>query len=336
LLILLIILSLIYAFLNGYRDSSSILAGVIASRAMNPRLALYLGAAADLIAPFFFGSAVAQSITTDLIKTSAVTLDTIVIAMVAALVWTFFSWWQGIPSSSTHALVGGLLGATLITSGSQAILTGGLALVILPLIIAPIIGFLIGYLFNALLIYFLRNAHPKVNISLRRYQIITMLLLAMSNSANDAQKSMGMITIGLVLAGKLSSFDIPFWVVGLCALSLALGASRGDWRQIRNLGGKIYKIRPVNALSSQLASSGIILLASVFGMPVSTPHVISTALLGAGASERVNKVRWQIASQMAITWLVTIPAAMAVAALLFLLLNAVQGLWGNLHVLALR
>jgi PiT family inorganic phosphate transporter len=289
---------------------------------MNPRLALYLVAIAELLAPFFFGSAVARSITTGLVKTSAISLNTIVIAMVAALGWNFFSWWRGIPSSSTHALIGGLLGTTIISEGPQAILTDGLPLVILPLFLAPMIAVILGYLVNLILVFILRNARPRVNNTMRHFQIVTMLLLAMSNSANDTQKSMGVITLGLVLAGSIPSFAVPFWVVAVCALSLALGATRGDWRQIRNLGSKMYRIRPMNALSSQLASSGLIMAASALGMPVSTPHVISSALLGAGASERINKVRWQVAGQMIFTWAVTIPATMAVSAILFLALTA--------------
>lgn len=335
-LILIIALALLYAYFNGYRDSSSILAGVIASRAINPRLGLYLGAVADLIAPFIFGSAVARSISTGLVNTSAITLDTIAIAMAAALGWSIFSWWRGIPSSSTHALIGGLLGATLVTKGPQAILTSGLPVVVLPLFLAPIAGLILGFAINRLLIFSLRNTGPHVNVFLRHFQIITLLMLAMSNSANDAQKSMGMIALGLVLAGKISTFTIPIWVVILCAFSLSFGASRGDWRQIRKLGSKIYHIRPLNALSSQLASSGLILAASALGMPVSTPHVISTALLGAGASERVNKVRWQVAGNMATTWVITIPATMFVSVTLFIAQSAVHGLWGNLQHLFLR
>jgi len=329
-LLLLITLALIYAFLNGYRDSSSILAGVIASRAMRPRLALYLVAAVDVVAPFLFGSAVARSITTGLVNTSAVTLDTIVIAMLAALVWSLFSWWRAIPSSSTHALIGGLLGAVVIAQGPQAILTGGLVRVILPLFIAPVLGLVVGILVMSGLLYALRDATPRVNTSLRRFQVLTMLLLAMSESSNDAQKSMGIITVGLVLAGRLPTFAIPLWVLAASAGALAFGSSRGDWRQIRNLGGKIYRIRPLNALASQVASSVLILTASALGLPVSSPHVISTALMGAGASERINKVRWHIAAQMATTWAVTIPATMAVAAVLFKSLGIVQGLGGLL------
>jgi PiT family inorganic phosphate transporter len=325
-LLFLIALTLVNAFFNGYRDSSSILAGVMASRAMRPRWALYLVAAADLIAPLIIGSAVARSITTGLVNTAAITLNTIVIAMIAAVGWNLFSWWRGIPSSSTHSLIGGLLGATLITSGPQAILTNGLIFVILPLVLAPIIGLVLGFLVMSFLLSSFSNAHPGVNTLFRRLQIITMLTLALSNSSNDAQKSMGVITLALVLAGKLSSFTVPIWVLLACSISLAIGASRGDWRQIRNLGGKIYRIRPMNALASQAASSVLILAASAFGMPVSTPHVISTALMGAGASERINKVRWHVAGEMVTTWAVTIPATMVISALIFMSLTGLHEL----------
>jgi PiT family inorganic phosphate transporter len=324
-LLFLITLALIYAFLNGYRDSSSILAAVIASRAIPSSWALFLVAAADVIAPFLFGSAVARSITTGLVDISVISLDTIVIAMIATFGWNLFSWWRGIPSSSTHSLIGGLLGAVLIAHGPQALVTGGLVFVVLPLFFAPVLGLVVGYLITRLFLFFLRNATPRVNTLLRRFQVITTVLLAMSHSANDSQKSMGIITLGLILAGKLSSFTIPIWVLASCALSLALGSSRGDWRQIRNLGSHIYRIRPLNALASQAASSGVILVASAFGMPVSSPHVIATAIVGAGAAERMNKIRWGIAGEMVTTWMLTIPVTMAIAALLFHFMTYLQG-----------
>jgi inorganic phosphate transporter, PiT family len=325
-LLFLIFLVLVNAFFNGYRDSSSILAGVIASRALRPRWALVLVAAADLVAPFIFGSAVARSISTGLVNISAISLTTIVIAMIAAVSWNLFSWWRGIPSSSTHSLIGGLVGATLITSGPQTIIMTGLVFVILPLIFAPLIGLILGYLVMNFFLASLSSAHPKVNTLFRRLQVITMLTLALSQSSNDTQKSMGVIALGLVLAGKMSSFTIPFWVLVTCSLTLALGASRGDWRQIRNLGGRIYRIRPLNALASQTASSILILVASTLGMPVSTPHVVSTTLMGAGASERLNKVRWNVAGEMVTTWALTIPATMIISALIFMTITGLHDL----------
>ena len=317
-LYVLIALSLLYSFLNGYRDSSSILAGVIASRALRPRLALYLVSVAALAAPFFFGSAVAQSVASGLVHTSVISLTTIVIAMAAAVTWSFFCWWMGIPSSSTHALVGGLLGSALLLNGPKSIVTSGVIYVFLPLILAPVVGFLAGMLLMNLLLWAFSYATPRINGVFRDFQVITSVLLGMANSANDAQKSMGMIVLGLVLAQRLAAFEIPLWVTAACAASLALGASRGDWRQIRNLGGKMYQIRPLNALASQLTSSVLVLIASVFGMPVSTPHIITTSLMGSGAAERVNKVRWHVAGEMVTTWVITVPAAMAVSMLIVL------------------
>ena len=315
-LLLVIGLVLIYGFFNGYRDTSSVLAGVVASRAIRPRLALVLVAIADLIAPFLFGAAVSRSIAAGLVNASAISLRTIVVAMIATLGWNVFTWWRGIPSSSTHALIGGLLGAILITAGPHAILFGGLLIVLLPLLVGPLIGLLLGLLLMYLLLSAFSGATPKVNTLFRRLQVFTMLLLAMSNSANDSHKSMGIIALGLVLAGRLSSFEIPTWVLVLCAAALALGSSFGDWRQIRNLGGRIYRIRPLNALASQAAASILIVTASILGMPVSTPHLISTALMGSGAAERVNKVRWHVASEMAAAWALTIPATMLLSALI--------------------
>ena len=317
-LIVLIGFALIYAFLNGYRDSSSILAGVIASRAMDPRIALYFIGVADLIAPFVFGLTVARSIGTGLINPAGIELRTITIGMASAVLWSLFSWWRGIPSSSTHSMIGGLLGAALVIHGPQVILTSGLVNIILPLLLAPVIAFIIGFLVMKFLYIVFATATPKVNAFFKHTQVVTMVLLALANSSNDAQKSMGVIALGLVLAGQLPSFAVPSWVLIACAATLAFGATRGDWRQIRNLGGNVYRIRPINALDSQMTSIGLIFLASFFGVPVSTPHIISSALMGSGASERMSKVRWSAAGEMVTVWLVTIPVTMAVSFLFYL------------------
>jgi len=279
-LLTLIVLSLLYAFLNGYRDSSSILAGVIASRAMHPRLALALSALAEFIAPLIFGAAVARVLATGLFDPAAISLKTIVVALVSALIWTLVAWRWGIPSSSTHALLGGLLGAAWLINGWDAIQPEGLLRVVLPLFLAPLVGLAVGYLTMVLLLALFRRATPRVNTLFRRLQIFTMLGLAMAHSSNDAQKSIGMIVLGFMLAGKLDTFQAPPGVVILCAAAIALGASRGDWRLIRTLGGKIYRIRPVNALASQAASAGIVLGAASLGAPVSTSQVISMSLMG--------------------------------------------------------
>lgn len=318
-LLLLITLALIFAFINGYRDSSSILAGVIASRGLPPRFALILSGIAEFIAPFFFGTAVARALTTDLVRPQGITIETIVVALAAALLWTLFAWSRGIPSSSSHALVGGILGAALIASGPGGVITGGLLKVLLALFLAPIAGIGAGFLAMHIILYLFRDATPRVNVLFQRLQILTMFGLALSHSANDAQKSIGMIVLGLLLAGQVDSFQVPFWVVLICAAAIAFGASRGDWRLMQTLGWKIYRIRPINALASQSASAGVIMVSSIIGAPVSTSQVISMALLGAGAAERVNKVRWQIGGDMLVTWVLTIPVTMLLAAGIFAL-----------------
>lgn len=313
---LLILLALVFAFINGFRDSSSVIAGVIASRSMPPRLALALCGFAELVAPFLFGTAVAKSLTTGLVNPEMVTLNTITAAMAAALAWTVVTWLRGIPSSSSHALVGGILGAVLKTSGTRAIVTGGLLKVVLPLFLAPIIGLGVGFVMMKIILFATWNATPRVNRLFQRLQIVTMIGLALSHSANDSQKSMGIITLGLLLSGKLSSFDVPVQIVALCAAAIALGASRGDWRLIRTLGRKIYIIRPINALASQSSSAIVLLISALLGAPVSTSQVISMALLGSGAAERMNKVRWQVGGDMLITWLLTVPVTMLISALI--------------------
>jgi len=333
LLSLLIGLAVLYAFFNGFRDSSSILAGVIASRAMRPRVALYLVAAAEFLAPFVVGSAVARAVTTGLVDVAVVTLETVVLAMAAATVWSLLCWWWGIPSSSTHALIGGIVGATWISHGWPAVLTPGLVRVIVPLLGAPFVGFAVGFMLMSMLLLVFSGATPRVNGLFRRLQVITALLLGMSNSANDTQKSVGMITLGLVLAGGAASFDVPFWALAACAGAMALGASRGDWRQIRNLGGRVYRIRPLNALASQAASTAVVFSASAWGMPVSTSHIISTSLMGSGASERANKVRWHVAAEMATAWILTIPASMLVAMGLFLASHGIAGVGERISAL---
>jgi PiT family inorganic phosphate transporter len=318
-LIALIGFAILYAFLNGYRDSSSIIAGVIASRAMNPRIALYLIGVADLIAPFLFGLAVARSIAIGLIDTSAIELSTVTLGMVSAVLWSLFSWWRGIPSSSTHAMIGGLLGAAFIANGPKTILTSGLMNIILPLLLAPVAAFIFGFLLMKVFYLILHFATPKINIFFRRSLVFTMILLALANSSNDAQKSMGAIALGLVLAGQTPYFYVPGWVLLVCAAALALGGSRGDWKQIRNLGGKVYRIKPLNALDSQAASIVLIFIASIFGIPVSTPHIISASIVGSGAAERMNKIRWGLVNEMVFSWVITIPATGICSCLIYFL-----------------
>ncbi len=315
-LTVIICLALIYAFLNGYRDSASILAGVIASRAMHPRRALFLVALAEFCAPFLFGVAVARTLAAGLITPEVVNAEVVVVATAATLFWTMFAWFGGIPSSSSQALIGSLLGAALFSGGIQAIQIGGLEGAVLPMFVAPPLGLLAGYLVMKLLLWIFASATPRVNSLLRRLQILTMVGLALSHSANDSGKSIGIIMLGLVVMNRSDSFVVPLWVTAACAAAIGLGAVSGDWRLIRTLGGKLFPIRPVNALASQSASAAVIMGAALAGAPVSTSQVISMALMGSGAAERLKKVRWQVGIEMLAIWGLTIPVNMLFSALL--------------------
>ncbi|HEX7620605.1 MAG TPA: inorganic phosphate transporter, partial [Anaerolineales bacterium] len=226
-------------------------------------------------------------------------------------------WYLGFPSSSSHALIGGIIGAVVMAAGWQAIQLKGLEKILLSLFSSPIIGFVIGFLLLRLILIFSWKASPRINAFFKRSQILTGIALALSHGANDAQKTMGVITLALVTSGYLQVFLVPKWVILLCASMIALGTAIGGWRLIRTLGGKIYKIRPVDGFAAQLTSAIVILGNSLLGGPVSTTQVVSSAILGVGAGERANKVRWGVAQEIAMAWLLTIPSAALVAAALY-------------------
>jgi PiT family inorganic phosphate transporter len=313
-LILLILLAIIFDFLNGVHDSSNIVATMIASRAFTPRVALGVTAIANFVAPFLFGVAVATTIGEDIIDANAINNGVIIAALLSAISWSLFTWFMGIPSSSSHALVGGLIGAVAVGAGLQAIYLDGMMKVLIALFISPIIGFIGGFLFTKLILFLARGASLRINWFFKRSQIITAITLALSHGTNDAQKTMGIITLGLVTSGFLDTFYVPMWVVAISAGAIALGTAMGGWRLIKTLGGKFFKIRPVDAFSAQTTSTVVILGASLLGEPVSTTQVVSSSIMGVGSAERLSKVRWGVGRDMAMAWLVTIPVTALLAA----------------------
>lgn len=317
LIVILVGTALIFDFLNGFHDSSNIVATMISSRAMRPRVALLMSAVAHLSAPFLFGVAVAKTIGHDVVAGEAVTIPVILAASLSAIVWNIITWWLGIPSSSSHALVGGLVGAVGIGFGLQSIQLGGLSKVLIALFVSPLLGLTVGYVIMKLVLFLARSASPRIGKLFKRLQWFTSLGLALSHGTNDAQKTMGIITMGLVATGYLPSFEVPWWVILMSATAIALGTASGGWRLIRTLGGKFYKIRPIHGFTSQLSSAAVIMGAALLGGPVSTTQVVSCSIMGAGSAERLNKVRWGVAGNIAIAWVVTIPASAVMAALLY-------------------
>jgi PiT family inorganic phosphate transporter len=321
--ILLLITALIFDFLNGFHDSANIVATPIASRAMAPQKVLLLAAVAHFVGPFLFGVAVAETIGKGLVNPVHVTMPVVIAAMLAAVIWNLVTWYLGIPASSSHALVGGVVGAVLVSAGVGTIEASGLTTVLIALFLSPILGLLIGFLLMKLTLFLVRGATPRINIFFKQAQLVTAVGLALSHGANDAQKTMGIITLGLVVEGMITEFVVPVWVITLSASAIALGTALGGWRLIRTLGGRIYKIRPVDGFVSQISGAAIILGAALLGGPVSTTQVMSSSIMGAGSAQRFTKVRWQVGYEMVIAWVLTIPVSGLLAALFYFPLKAV-------------
>jgi PiT family inorganic phosphate transporter len=311
-LIILIVISLAFDFLNGVHDSSNVVATMISSRAISPRVALALTAIAEFSGPFIFGVAVATTIGNDIVKAEYINITVLLAACCAAIFWNILTWILGIPSSSSHALIGGLIGAVVTAAGFKVIMLGGIIKILIALFTSPIIGFFVGILVANIVYLLSWKTSPKVNSVFKKLQVITSIGLALSHGANDAQKTMGIITLGLVISGIQSTFHVPFWVILICAAAIAIGTAVGGQQLIKTLGSKFYKVRPVHGFSAQLSSALVILSASLLGGPVSTTQVVSSAIMGVGAAERMSKVRWGVAGDIALAWLFTIPSTMIV------------------------
>ncbi len=322
-LLVLIALALFFDFLNGLHDSSNIVATMISSRAFRPQTALGITAVAEFTGPFLFGVAVAKTIGDEVVRSEALTLQVLFAALIGAIFWNLLTWFLGIPSSSSHALVGGILGAVAIGAGLNTIKLAGLEKILIALLTSPLIGFVAGYLLTKVIFFLAQSASPRINIFFKRSQLLTALALAFSHGTNDAQKTMGVITLGLVISGVLPTFQVPTWVIAASAGAIALGTAFGGWRLIRTLGGKFYKIRPVHSFATQLSSAVVILGASMVGGPVSTTQVVSSVIMGVGSAERFSKVRWGVAEEIITAWVITIPSAALISAITYWLLTNV-------------
>jgi PiT family inorganic phosphate transporter len=319
--IVIIAIALMFDFMNGLHDSSNIVATMISSRALSPQRALGMTAIAEFAGPFLFGVAVATTIGSEVVDPVAISSAVIIAALSSAILWNLLTWYFGWPSSTSHALIGGLVGAVAVAEGFDTIHLAGLDKVLIALFLSPILGLVLGYLVLKAIYFLARGATPGINTLFKRAQWGTSVALALSHGTNDAQKTMGIIAMAMVTTGYVADFVVPWWVVTLSASAIALGTLAGGWRLIKTLGGKFYKIRPVHALGSQLTSATIILGAALLGGPVSTTQVVSSAIMGAGSADRVSKVRWAVARDLAVAWVLTIPVAALLAAALFLLVD---------------
>ena len=320
LLVVVVAVGLGFDFTNGFHDTANYVATWVGTRALSPRMAVLVSAAANL-AGAFVTTAVAKTVGKGLIDTGLATEKTVLAALIGAIAWNLATWWLGLPSSSTHALIGGLLGAALVQSGSSGVQWNGVwQKVILPGALSPVIGFIGAFLLMLVIYRVFFGLPPGVAHRGFRYgQLVSGTWVAFTHGANDAQKTMGVIALALVANGNMSpdNFHIPTWVKISAGLTIAAGTYAGGWRIIRTLGQRIYKLQPEHGFAAQVAAGTTLYVGTHFGFPISTTHVVTGSVMGAGATRRLSAVRWGIAGNIALAWLLTLPAAGLVSAGLY-------------------
>lgn len=334
--VLVVAVALFFDFTNGFHDAANQVASVIVSRALQPAAALVMAAAANFAGAYFLGTAVAKTIGGGIVDprlfhegNSGILI--IVAALIGAILWNLVTWYFGIPSSSSHALIGGLLGAFLFGWGAAPINWTSVWYIVLIMAISPIVGFVIAYIFTQLTLAFSQWSSPKINNVFKRLQIFSSIAQSLAHGTNDAQKTMGVLTFALIILGIYApaageAISIPSWVIIASAAAIALGTMTGGWRIIKKLGAGLYKIRPIHGFASQVTSAFIIYVTAIFGFPISTTQVISSSVMGTGAAFRPKMIRWQVAQDMATVWFITIPVSAVIAGLSFLALDAIFGL----------
>lgn len=321
--ILVVICALAFDFINGFHDTANAIATSVSTKALKPRHAIVLAAAMNFLGAMTF-TGVAKTITKDIVDPFTLPNGSVVIlaALLAAIAWNLITWYYGIPSSSSHAIIGSIAGAAIAAAGFSSLNYSGFIKIIEALIVSPIIAFVIGYIvYSIFKVIFRHNNLTKTNKGFRIFQIFTAALQAYSHGTNDAQKAMGIITMALISSGHLTSNDVPLWVQIACATAMGLGTSIGGWKIIKTVGGNIMKIRPVNGVAADLTGAMIIFGATYIHLPVSTTHVISSSIMGVGTSHRLKGVKWGTAKRMIITWVITLPISATLSGLFYLLLS---------------
>ena len=321
LLITVIVIALIFEYINGFHDSANAIATVVSTKVLTARVAIIYAGVLNIVGAFL-GTHVASTIGKGIVATDSVTQGVILCALLSAIIWNLITWYYGIPSSSSHALIGGLMGAAIAKAGFAVVKIDGVTnKVLLPMITSPLIGFLIGFVCMVTILWLFSRANPNtINKYFRRLQLLSSGIMAISHGTNDAQKTMGIITLALVSYSNLQTFEVPFWVILSCAVTMGLGTMAGGWRIIRTMGSKMIKLKPVHGFAAETSAAAVILSASHFGIPISTTHIISTSIMGVGSSKGVHAVKWGIVSNIVTAWVLTIPTCMLMAAVLYMIL----------------
>ncbi len=315
-LILIIAIAYFFDFFNGFHDAANSISTVVSTRVLSPLLAVSLAAFFNFVAFSIFGVSVAKTVGSGIISPSVVDETVILSALSGAIIWDVITWYLGLPTSSSHALIGGLVGAAVAKAGLPSLQLSGLGIVLLFMVISPLIGFAFAFLIMAMLIrIFYNRASSAVNRYFRRLQLVSSSLVSLSHGTNDAQKTMGVVTALLVATGNLHSFQVPLWVAVLATASIALGTFFGGWRIVRTLGFRLTRMDPVHGFSIETSAAATIIISSLLGIPVSTTHCVSGSVLGAGATMGASAVKWGIARRIVWAWILTIPASAVISAL---------------------
>ncbi|MBA3799087.1 MAG: inorganic phosphate transporter [Geodermatophilaceae bacterium] len=326
-LIAIIVIALVFDYTNGFHDAANAIATSVSTKALTPRTALALAAIMNIVGALI-STKVAKTVGSGIIDTptGGNGLEIVFAALIGAITWNMITWYFGLPSSSSHALIGGLVGAALAAAHTVQWM-GVIEKVLIPMIIAPLVGFGLGFAFMLVVLWSFRNAHvARANRGFRYAQIISAGTMAFGHGLQDAQKTMGIITLALVTSGEIDSFDVPLWVVIAAALAISAGTYAGGWRIMRTLGRRIIQLTPAGGFSAQTVASGVMITtATVFAVPVSTTHVITTSIMGVGSTRRLSAVRWGVAGNIVAAWVLTLPAAGAVAAVAFFITDAIVG-----------
>jgi len=323
LVILIIVVALAFDFINGFHDSANSIATVVSTRVLSPKLAVIWAAFFNFVAAFGFGVNVAKTIGKGIITPEAVNEYVILSSLIGAIAWNLITWYYGIPSSSSHALIGGFTGAAIAGAGVGSLIPSGLYKITLFIFISPLMGLLLGF-FNMIVVSWLcKDSMPaRVDHWFRRLQLFSAALYSLGHGTNDAQKTMGIITILLFTTGYLGKeFYVPFWVIITCHIAIALGTLAGGWRIVKTMGHKITKLKPVGGFCAELAGATTLIGTAIFGIPVSTTHTITGAIMGVGSTTRISAVRWGVAREIVIAWILTIPMSALISAISFYIIN---------------
>lgn len=317
-----VLLAVLFDYINGFHDTANAIATSVSTRAISPRHAIMMAAGLNFLGAMI-STGVAKTIGGGLVLNPAqISLEVIVAALIGSIIWNIVTWYYRIPNSSSHSLIGGVIGAVWISVGPSALDWHGIGSIVLSLVLSPVAALITGYFVMIGLLWIVRKYSPLVmNRRFRKMQLISASLMAFSHGSNDAQKAMGIIALALLSGGYIDTMEIPVWVKIACATSMALGTSAGGWRIISTMGTKIFKMESINGFAADLNSSLIIFSATFLHLPVSTTHVVSGSIMGVGSAERVRAVHWGVARSMVITWVVTIPISAVMSAIIFSLLN---------------